>query len=111
MMDRQLYEIRTIAAQTTATVNGAFAPNKFIKAVKLLGKTRAMAHLGLLAFNLSSAIVSFLDPLMSLVIDSITGRYINAVDDLYALGILFGNIAQIYSGGSTFANNKVKAAM
>lgn len=112
IMDRQLYERRTMAMQTVDNISGTFTPRKFVAAVKSIGKIRAAAHLGLLALNLSSAIISFLDPLASLVIDSLTGRYINARDDLYSLYILFANgPLQAFTGGSIKANNKVKAAM
>jgi hypothetical protein len=39
----------------------------------------------MLALNLPSAIVSFADPFISLLIDSVTGKYINGKDVAYAL--------------------------
>jgi len=39
----------------------------------------------MLALNLPSAIVSFLDPFLSLTIDCVTGKYINAKDVAFAL--------------------------
>ena len=38
---------------------------------------RIMFQLGLLANNFTAGIVSFLDPLISITNDSITGKYIN----------------------------------
>lgn len=53
--------------------------------LKRIGKLRIMLQLGMLALNLPSAIVSFVDPFISLVVDSITGKYINAKDVSFAL--------------------------
>ena len=44
---------------------------------KRIRKMRVMLQLGLLANNFTAGIVSFLDPLISITNDSITGKYIN----------------------------------
>lgn len=80
--------------------------------VKRIGKARASLQIGTLAFNLSSAIVSFLDPLLSLIVDTATGRYINVWNDLQAVRFLFGNsILSLFSLGKVKSYGKLGAAM
>lgn len=82
------------------------------RGIKFLKNTRAATQLGLLAFNLTSGIVSFLDPFLSMVADVITGKYTNAWDNAKALGILAWNFpGAVASLGRVNAYNKVPAAM
>lgn len=83
--------------------------------IKRVRKSRAAFQLGMLALNASSAIISFLDPLISLAIDSITGKYINYEDVAYAIykmspvqGNLYGSIVSL---GSAKTYSKTAAAM
>lgn len=87
-------------------------PATFVKRVR---KSRASFQLGMLALNASSAVISFLDPLVSLTIDSITGKYINYKDIFYAAykmspiqGNLYGSIISL---GSAKTYSKTAAAM
>lgn len=83
--------------------------------VKRVRKSRAAFQLGLLALNASSAVISFLDPLISLAIDSVTGKYINYKDIFYAAykmtpvqGNLYGSVLSL---GSARTHSKIAAAM
>lgn len=80
--------------------------------VKRLGKVRAMTQLGMLAWNFGSSIVSFLDPLISVTIDVVTGKYINVKDFAYAAVQLFAQApGAIASLGSAKQHTKINAAM
>lgn len=107
ILERQMYESRTILGEK----KGIEDTKKTMNRMKKLSKIRAISQLSLLANNFTSALISFLDPLLSMIVDSITGKYINVVDDIYALSMLFGNIGHVRSIGRIRANNKVQAAM
>lgn len=88
--------------------------------IKRLGKVRIVFQSGMLALNAVSGIISFLDPLVSLTIDTITGKYVNAKDVAYAIGVMavnlplaFGSLGKIYTLNSSnrFVNGKPMAAM
>jgi len=66
----------------------------------------------MLALNFTSGIISFLDPLISMNIDVITGKYINYEDFFYALTKLFTNSAgNAYSLGAIKSHSKAAAVM
>ena len=80
--------------------------------IKMLKHTRAATQLGLLAFNITSGIVSFLDPFLSLVADAVTGKYTNIWDNTKALGILAWNFpSAVASLGRITPHSKVAAGM
>lgn len=80
--------------------------------IKMLKHTRAATQLGLLAFNVTSGIVSFLDPFLSLIADAITGKYTNIWDNTKALGILAWNLpSAVASLGRITPHSKVAAGM
>lgn len=83
--------------------------------IKRVQKSRAAFQLGMLALNFTSGIISFLDPLISMSIDTITGKYINYKDLAYALykispiqGNMYGNALSL---GGVRAHSKAAAAM
>lgn len=80
--------------------------------LKRVGKLRISLQLGMLALNLPSAIVSFLDPFISLTADCITGKYVNATDVAFALKELVTDFPTALFGiGSAKAYCKSVAAM
>lgn len=80
--------------------------------LKRLSKSRAAFQLGMLALNFTSGIISFLDPLISMSIDTITGKYINYKDLAYAVGMLATNsVGNGLSLGSAKAYSKAAAGM
>ena len=102
MLDRQVYDKQvTVAKSANQLLNQTTLSDKelitkgpgWLKKVggtskdwlKRVGKLRISLQLGMLALNLPSAIVSFLDPFLSLTIDCVTGKYINAKDVAFAL--------------------------
>lgn len=80
--------------------------------LKRLSKSRAAFQLGMLALNFTSGIISFLDPLISVTIDTITGKYINYKDLAYATEKLATNfVGNGLSLGSAKAYSKAAAGM
>lgn len=66
----------------------------------------------MLALNFNSGIISFLDPLISMTIDTITGKYINYKDLAYATEKLATNsVGNGLSLGSAKAYSKAAAGM
>jgi hypothetical protein len=103
MLDKQLYEDNTTGLGKTGKA-------KFI--MKNIGKLRISFQLGMLALNITSGIISFLDPLSSFIIDSATGKYINAWNDVQAFRYLFSNcIGNMRSLGKIKSEGKLAAAM
>jgi len=80
--------------------------------LKRIGKLRISLQLGMLALNLPSAIVSFLDPFLSLTVDCITGKYINAKDVAFAIKELVKDFpAAVFGIGNIKAYAKSVAGM
>lgn len=127
MLQRQLYEKQVTAGGNQNTGSDNLIGEKEWPAgldwirrsigtgkdwLKRVGKLRIMFQTGMLALNATSAIVSFLDPLISLFIDSITGKYINYKDVGYAVGMLFRYSGQNFlSLGKIYSYGKAAAAM
>lgn len=81
-------------------------------ALKRLGQIRSVLAGSMLKLNLSSAIVSFLDPFTSLLINSVTSKYFGVKDLSFAFLQLFANApTALMSLGSTRTYNKINAAM
>lgn len=129
MLDRQIYDKQvTVAKSANQMLNQTTLSDKELvtkgpgwlkKAagtskdwLKRVGKLRVSLQLGMLALNLPSAIVSFLDPFISLTVDCITGKYVNAEDVAYALGQLVVDFPKAVFGlGNIEAYCKSVAAM
>jgi len=80
--------------------------------LKRIGKLRISLQLGMLALNLPSAIVSFLDPFLSLTVDCVTGKYINAKDVAFAIKELVKDFpAAVFGIGNIKAYAKSVAGM
>lgn len=122
MLDRQVYETKNVSSNSKEYISEnpwnhfdwfrkyvLSTPASWVKRVQ---KSRAAFQLGMLALNMTSGIISFLDPLMSMSIDTITGKYINFKNLAYALGRLFTNLpGNVYSLGSVKSHSKISAAM
>lgn len=80
--------------------------------MKRIRASRGWAQASLLAHNYASAIVSFLDPLLSLTLDMLTGKYTNYRDFSFALGVMFSDVLRAgASFGSVHTYSKANAAM
>ena len=123
IIDRQLYE-NNAGIESYGDEYGAVKWGKFDwfrrwmvvggskNWIKRIGKARASMQIGTLAFNISSGIVSFLDPLLSLIVDASTGKYINIWNELQAIRYLIGNLFQsLFSLGKVKSYGKLGAAM
>lgn len=95
MIDRQFYEEETTGLKVNPTPeqwkHADWFRRYFWSAkswLKKVGQVRGIAQLGMLAFNLGSGIVSSLDAGTSMVIDVLTGKYINYKDLSYAFSRL-----------------------
>ena len=65
-----------------------------------------------MAFNFSSAIVSALDPLLSLTLDMITGRYTNYKDFFFATGVMATDLPRAMASlGAIKTYSKANAGM
>lgn len=81
-------------------------------AMKRIKASRGWAQASLLAHNYASAIVSFLDPLLSLTLDMATGKFVNYRDLGYAVGVILTDIPRAFrSLGSVRTYSKANAAM
>ena len=106
MLDRQVYEkLTSISKSANQYVNETGKADKQIfntgtarDWLKRVGKLRISLQLGMLALNLPSALVSFADPFISLLIDIVTGKYINGKDVVYALGQLLKDFPRAVFG-------------
>lgn len=80
--------------------------------IKRISKLRITLQMGMLAMNITSGIISFLDPLISLLIDSATGKYINYKDVTESVGgLALESIGALRSLGSISQHSKLTAAM
>ena len=129
MLDRQIYDKQVSVAksanqmlnQTTLSDEDIIkqGPGWFKRAMgsskdwlKRIGKLRISLQLGMLALNLPSAIVSFLDPFLSLTVDCVTGKYINAKDVAFAIKELVKDFpAAVFGIGNIKAYAKSVAGM
>jgi len=120
MLDRQVYEKLTSVSksaneylsQTDKAEKQIFNTGTARDWVKRVGKLRIMLQLGMLALNMPSALVSFADPFISLLVDSVTGKYINGKDVAYALGQLLKDFGlAVISLGKTRPYAKTVAGM
>lgn len=124
ILDRTLYE-----KETTAAGVGSDSPlfsnpwPKYIDWIrraigsskdwmKRIGKLRISMQLGMLALNMPSAVISFLDPLISLLIDSVTGKYINVQDVGDSIvSLATESVGALRSLGSISQHSKLTGAM
>lgn len=80
--------------------------------LKRVKQSRGWAQASLLAFNFSSAIVSALDPMVSLTLDMMTGKYTNYDDFFFALGVMgLDSPRAIASLGAIKTYSKANAGM
>lgn len=111
MTDVQLYgrEQDIVVDSKKKDKHGSNAVKGWMKRVRA---SRGWAQASLLAHNYASAIVSFLDPLLSLTIDMLTGKYTNYKDFSFALGVMFSDVFRAgASFGSVNTYSKANAAM
>lgn len=86
--------------------------NKIKFWLKRVKQSRGWAQASLLAFNFSSAIVSALDPLLSLTLDMITGRYTNYKDFFFATGVMAADLPRAMASlGAIKTYSKANAGM
>ena len=86
--------------------------NKIKFWLKRVKQSRGWAQASLLAFNFSSAIVSALDPLLSLTLDMITGRYTNYKDFFFATGVMATDLPRAMASlGAIKTYSKANAGM
>ena len=86
--------------------------NKVKGWMKRIRASRGWAQASLLAHNYASAIVSFLDPLLSVTLDMLTGKYTNYRDFSFAVGVMFSDIFRAGASlGSVHTYSKANAAM
>lgn len=80
--------------------------------LKRVKQSRGWAQASLLAFNISSAIVSALDPMVSLTLDMMTGKYTNYKDFFRALAVMISDVFRaIASFGAIKTYSKATAGM
>ena len=86
--------------------------NKVKGWMKRIRASRGWAQASLLAHNYASAIVSFLDPLLSVTLDMATGKFTNYRDFFFALGVMFSDLPRaVGSLGRVHTYSKANAAM
>lgn len=120
MLDRQIYEDDTVGINRDKVVKkwkhfewlhrlfGSSIPSM----LKRLNQIRSVMSGSMLKLNLTSAITSFLDPLTTLFINSVTAKYYGVKDLAFAFTQLFVNApTAVLSLGSTRTYNKMTAAM
>ena len=111
MTDVQLYgrEQDIVVDSKKKDKHGSNAVKTFMKRIRA---SRGWAQASLLAHNYASAIVSFLDPLLSLTLDMLTGKYTNYRDFSFALGVMFSDVFRAGASlGSVNTYSKANAAM
>ena len=120
MLDRQIYEDNTTGLNRDRVTKKWKHFNWIRKifgdtiqsALKRLGQIRSVLAGSMLKLNLSSAVVSFLDPFTSLFINSVTAKYFGVKDLAFAFTQLIANAPTALMGlGSTRTYNKINAAM
>lgn len=119
MIDRQFYEEQTSGLKVNPTPeqwkHADWFRRYFWSAkswLKKVGQIRGIAQLGMLAFNLGSGIVSSLDATTSMVIDVLTGKYINYKDLSYAFSQLMFDLPKaINSLGKIKTDSDICAQM
>lgn len=111
MTDVQLYgrEQDIVVDSKKKDKHGSNAVKGWMKRIRA---SRGWAQASLLAHNYASAIVSFLDPLLSLTLDMLTGKYTNYRDFSFALGVMFSDVFRAGASlGSVNTYSKANAAM
>lgn len=111
MIDVQMYgrEQEVTVDSKKKDRHGSKRIARWMKRVK---QSRGWAQSSLLAFNFASAIVSALDPMMSLTLDMLTGKYTNYKDFFYAVGVLVTDMPRAFASlGSVNTYSKANAAM
>lgn len=111
MTDVQIYgrEQDIVVDSKKKDKHGSQKVKNWMKRVKA---SRGWAQASLLAHNYASAIVSFLDPLLSITLDMATGKFVNYRDFGFALGVVLSDLPRaIGSLGSVKTHSKANAAM
>ena len=111
MIDVQMYgrEQEVTVDSKKKDRHGSKRIARWMKRVK---QSRGWAQSSLLAFNFASAIVSALDPMISLTLDMLTGKYTNYKDFFYAVGVLVTDMPRAFASlGSVNTYSKANAAM
>lgn len=112
MIDVQMYGREQTLSTNSKKVRDRHRDQKVKNWLKRVRMSRGWAQASLLAFNFSSAIVSALDPMISLTLDMITGKYTNYKDFFYAIGVLASDMPRAGASlGSVTTYSKANAGM
>lgn len=112
MTDVQMYGREQTLSINSKRVRDRHRDQQVKNWLKRVRMSRGWAQASLLAFNFSSAIVSALDPMISLTLDMITGKYTNYKDFFYAIGVLGSDVLRAGASlGSVTTYSKANAGM
>lgn len=111
IINRQFYD--KLVSYDTDDDNTTVYNSKTAKlGLKLLPGVKALTQTGMLALNWISGLISYLDPLTSLIIEASQGKYMGWKDFMFGQYKLITNLGNAIRGaGSTRAYGKLPAAM